>query len=122
MNRTSTFANRIKEYRVLNKLTLAEMSQKTGIPAQTINRYELGQHVPKVDTAAEMADILNINILWLLGYDVNIERPAPKKEDGPPDQDLINLWKGLSPEDILRAKDFALGLIAAHKKPHDQPE
>lgn len=120
MNRTATFSVRLKAYRLMHDLTLAQMEEKTGVPAQTINRYELGQRIPKIDTAIEMADALNINPLWLQGYDVNIERPAPMNKDEPANQDLMELWKNLAPEDITRAKDFALGLIAAHKKPLDQ--
>lgn len=65
-----TLAERIKEYRTMERLSLAELSEKTGIPPQTLNRYELGQRVPKVDAAAEMAERLHINPLWLQGYDV----------------------------------------------------
>ena len=42
----------------------------TGIPAQTLNRYELGQRVPKIDTAVKIAEAIGINPLWLQGYDV----------------------------------------------------
>lgn len=119
MTRIATFAIRLKEYRETNDLTLADMESKTGIPAQTINRYELGQRIPKIDTAIAIADALNINPLWLQGYNVDIKRPASGNGNEPSDQELINLWKSLAPEDVLRAKDFALGLIAAHKKPYD---
>lgn len=66
----------------MNDLTLAEMEAKTGLPAQTISRYELGQRVPKIDTSIEIADALNINPLWLQGYDANIELPTHVSEDG----------------------------------------
>lgn len=82
MIRIATFATRIKEYRTMNDLTLAEMEAKTGLPAQTISRYELGQRVPKIDTSIEIADALNINPLWLQGYDANIELPTHVSEDG----------------------------------------
>ncbi len=78
----SSFGNRIKQYREDNKLTLAEMERITGVPAQTINRYELNQRVPKVDAAAEIANKLNLSPMWLFGYDIdevdiasNLEKP-----------------------------------------------
>ena len=73
MDRVSTIANRLKEYREMYDLSLAQMSERTGLPAQTINRYELGQRVPKIDTAINIAISLDINPLWLQGYDVSIE-------------------------------------------------
>lgn len=69
MKIVSSFGKRIKEYREDSNLTLAEMERMTDVPAQTINRYELGQRVPKVDAAAIIADKLNLNPLWLFGYD-----------------------------------------------------
>jgi len=69
----SSFGERIKEYRIDNNLTLEQMEQLTNIPAQTINRYELGQRVPKIDTAIDIAQKLQLNPLWLFGYDTDIE-------------------------------------------------
>ena len=70
MKIVSSFGNRIKQYRENNNLTLAEIEHMTNVPAQTINRYELGQRVPKVDAAAIIANKLKLNPLWLFGYDV----------------------------------------------------
>ena len=67
-----TFAERIKEYRVKNQMTLEQLSKITGLAKQTLNRYELGTRVPKVDIVDEIAKKLNINTLWLMGYDVDM--------------------------------------------------
>lgn len=70
MKIVSSFGERIKLYREDNKYTLAEMERLTGVPAPTLNRYELGQRIPKVDLATLIAHKLQINPLWLFGYDV----------------------------------------------------
>ncbi len=102
MKRVATIASRLKEYRGTNDLTLAEMSEKTGIPAQTLNRYELGQRAPKIDVAVDIAESLSVNPLWLQGYDVSIEKePTPVSESGPVDSldaQIMNLVRQLSPE------------------------
>ena len=78
MERISSIAERLKEYRLKNKYTLSDLSMKTGIPAQTLNRYELAQRAPKIDTAVHIADCLGVNPLWLQGYDVSeFESPLP---------------------------------------------
>lgn len=70
MQRVSDFSSRLKEYRSINDLTLADLERITHMPAQTLNRYELGQRTPKVDAANSIAESLKINALWLQGYDV----------------------------------------------------
>lgn len=72
MQRVSDFSSRLKEYRAINDLTLADLEKITHIPSQTLNRYELGQRTPKVDVANSIAESLKINSLWLQGYDVPI--------------------------------------------------
>ena len=63
MDRTSDVSKRLKEYREIHGLTLSELSAKCGVPAQTLNRYELEQRIPKIDTAVSIAEALGINPL-----------------------------------------------------------
>lgn len=77
MERISNIAQRLKEYREQFNLTLADISKKCKIPMQTLNRYELEQRVPKIDTAVEIAESLGINPLWLQGYNVLMEEQLP---------------------------------------------
>lgn len=74
MERVSSISARLKEYRNLNDMTLSDLSKMTGIPAQTLNRYELGQRIPKIDVATEIAESLSVNPLWMQGYDVTMEK------------------------------------------------
>ena len=73
LKHSATIAERIREYRTRNKLTLSDLESMTGVPAQTINRYELGQRVPKIDAANEMAEAMRVNPMWLQGYDVPMD-------------------------------------------------
>ena len=72
MEYISDFANRLKEYREKKEITLRELSEITGVPAATLNRYELRQRKPKIDTANLIAKKIGINPLWLSGFDVPI--------------------------------------------------
>lgn len=69
MKRISDFATRLKEYRDAHDITLLELEKITGVPAQTLNRYELKQRVPKIDVANTIAEKLGVDALWLQGYD-----------------------------------------------------
>lgn len=77
VERISNIAQRLKEYRDQFNLTLSDVSKKCKIPMQTLNRYELEQRVPKIDTAVEIAESLGINPLWLQGYNVPMEDHLP---------------------------------------------
>lgn len=113
LKQVSCLGDRLKEYRDIANITLAEMAQKCRIPAQTINRYELKQRAPKLDIALEIADALSINPLWLQGYDIPMEQPstaAPitltKAESA-----MLNLFRSVPPEEqeaLLMAVEVAL--------------
>jgi transcriptional regulator with XRE-family HTH domain len=60
--------------------TLEYLSERTGVPAQTLNRYELTQRVPKIDAAVMISESLGVNPLWMQGYD------APMKKEETPGQ------------------------------------
>ena len=79
MDKISDIGARIKEYRTTENITLLDIEKLTGVRAQTLNRYELGQRSPKIDVALDIADKLKINPLWLLGYDVDMA-PIGAKE------------------------------------------
>ena len=113
MERISDLSKRLKEYRKMNDLSLLDISEKCGIPAQTINRYELGQRKPKIDTAVQIAESLNVNPLWLQGYNVPLKeesynaegqkKAAPKVGDGLTDteQKLLAMFSCLSEDQQL---------------------
>lgn len=73
MKSHSTIAERLKEYRKLKNMTLSDLGKITGIPPQTLNRYELEQRIPNINVVIKLSEKLRVNPLWLQGYDVNIE-------------------------------------------------
>lgn len=68
--KVNSFAARLKQTRSEKGMTLEEFSKLIDIPAQTINRYELEQRVPKIDVVEKIAEKLALNPLWIQGYDV----------------------------------------------------
>lgn len=109
MERTSDVAHRLKEYRNRFDYTLADLSEKCHIPAQTLNRYELGKESQKLILPLEIAEALGINPLWLQGYDVPIENQLPPEENKPAepeldelDKEFIRLVARLTPEQRRR--------------------
>lgn len=60
--------NRIKELRKSNGLTLVELSQKVGIPNNTISQYENEKREPKGPTWQALANFFNVSVPYLKGY------------------------------------------------------
>ena len=51
-----------------------ELSRLSGIDGGTISNYLYGKYKPKQDKLVKIAEVLDVNPAWLLGYDVPMER------------------------------------------------
>lgn len=101
INKVESCGKRIKKALSLRGMTQAELCRLSGIPKAPISAYVHGAYEPKEDRARAIARVLDVDVLWLLGYDV------PMNADVPPlsDQDLtdaerawLDLYRTLSPE------------------------
>ena len=59
-------------YTILSKreITPAELARKSGLNESSISQYVNGIHKPSNLSSQRMANVLNVNPLWLMGYDV----------------------------------------------------
>lgn len=62
------YGDRLRRLREKHGLTHAELSEKTGIPFQTLKRYETGKQNPKANDLLLIALALDESIGDLLGY------------------------------------------------------
>ena len=69
-----TLATRLKQALSITGVKQIELSRLTGIYKGTINNYLLGKYEPKQDKLEKIADALNVSPVWLMGYDVPMER------------------------------------------------
>lgn len=122
---TSARLNKIMIDRKLKQVDILEKArpfcEQYGIK---LGRNDLSQYVSgKVEPGQEKLTVLgmalNVSEAWLMGYDVPMDRkmPTPVSESGHSDDELISLWKSLTPDEILRVKDFVQGMIASRKEP-----
>ena len=93
---------RIKEYRLTHGLTLAELSKRTGIPAPTLNRYELGQRKPTSEILAQISVALGLPLAYLMGLDDNLK---------------ASLAESIPKDDIIAKIPGAFPLNPTHKIP-----
>ena len=70
-----TIANRLKEaMKDKGNMSQAELARETGIDRSSISLYLSGKYSPKGDKLYILANVLNVSVAWLAGFD------APKKD------------------------------------------
>lgn len=95
-----SFSKRLKEAMEIRGLKQVDLVEKTGIGKSAINHYVSGKYEAKQKALYLLAQALNVDEAWLMGYDVSME-----KVDEPEYPD--NLYK------IETKKLPVLGTIAA---------
>lgn len=61
----------------------ADLCNKTGIPKSAISQYISGAFEPKQDRLSLLAQALSVDPVWLMGYDVPMEREQKISPDKP---------------------------------------
>ena len=70
----------------LRGMKQSELCARTGIPKRAVSQYISGEFKPKQDRVFLIAQALNVDEAWLMGYDVPME-PA-KNENSPTEPEL----------------------------------
>lgn len=60
--------NRIRELRILEGLTQAELAEKVGLNQTAIGKYERGDLEPSVETMKKLSSLFECSIDYLLGH------------------------------------------------------
>ena len=71
-------ALRLKKALTIRNMTQAELCQKTKIPKSALSEYIKGLYDPKQDRLIILSEALNVDPVWLMGFDVPME-PENKK-------------------------------------------
>lgn len=69
---SDTFANRLQKALDLNDWKPVDLINKTGIDKSLISNYLSGKYKAGQDNLTTLADALNVDETWLIGYDVPI--------------------------------------------------
>ena len=63
-------SDRLNEAIAEARMSPQELSDKSGINKSSVSHYRNGTHKPGNISAGKMGEILNVNPLWLMGFDV----------------------------------------------------
>lgn len=75
-----TFANRLKYAITVKNIKPIELSRKSGISKTNISCYMSGKYEAKQDGVKLLADALNVDPIWLMGYNVPMESTYNNKD------------------------------------------
>ena len=94
----------------------SELCIKTGIPKSAVSQYISGAFEPKQDRLSLIAQALDVDPVWLMGYDVPMERQKEVSPDKPEltegEMVLLDLFNRVPPEQqqlVLQMIRAALG-------------
>ena len=65
---------RLAEALSIRRMKQADLCNKTGIPKSAMSQYISGAFEPKQDRLTIIAQALDVDPVWLMGYDVPMER------------------------------------------------
>lgn len=99
MNGSYERKNRIREALALRNMKQIELSEKTGIAKGTINNWLNQRYQPKQKSLMLLGQALNVNYMWLAGYDVPQEMPErPVKKETTDRQAMLILAAQSNPQ------------------------
>ena len=73
-------ANRIRELRNEQSLTLKELGEKVGLAPNTISQYETGDREPKLKTWQKLADYFDVSVGYLQGIEEEFATDEKRQE------------------------------------------
>ena len=90
-NLIDTFSHRLSYALHKRNLKPVDLSKKTGISKTNISCYISGKYEAKQDGLILLAEALNVNPVWLMGYDVPIERNDVKYDIDSKSEHILSL-------------------------------
>lgn len=107
---TEKCATRIAKALSIRGMRQADLVEKTKITKSAISQYLSGAFEPKQDRVFLIAQALNVDPVWLMGYDVPMEKKAQPEQKSSPselqltegDRMMLEVFR-LIPEEQRRA-------------------
>lgn len=123
MQIVDSFQNRLKEAMDYRNIKQVDLVEKTKLDKTLINKYLSGVSNAKQRKLTILAEALYVNEVWLLGYDVSMEREANTKIDklGNPVVEIPILGTVKAGYDYLAQENW-IGTIDIDKKLADGGE
>ena len=97
-------AKRLQQALSMANMTQQELADKCKINKASISQYINGSHAPSNISSGKMGKALNVNPLWLMGYEVSMKDDRFTEESADLDADVIFLSKEIKEYAIKLSK------------------
>lgn len=108
--KTTTVALRLQEAMRLRGKKQIDLVNETGIAKGTISNYINGRYEPKAPAIAKLAQVLDCSDLWIMGFDVPLDRYAYVDPD---DTEFLKSLPTLKPKQELPSELEAINVLLA---------
>ena len=102
MKLISDFAERLRIALDFRNMKATELSELTGINKSTISQYLSKEYEPKRERIELFAKALNVNEVWLTGYDYDVPMEINNQEDS-----IIEKYE-LSPDELKEYENIKM--------------
>lgn len=100
-------SERIKDLRILNSLSQADLANEIKISQSAIAKIEIGKNEPTAITLAKLADYFKVTTDYILGREEEDGRIIVQETGLPADENaLLTSYRALPPELKTMAKDY----------------
>ena len=82
------FAQRLKQLRAENQMTQVQLAEKLGVSKGTVAMWETDKRSPSFEMLAEMTNLFDRRIDYILGYSDDPSSPKPTEEE----MNQMELW------------------------------
>lgn len=106
-----TFADRLKRILKIRNMKQVELCEKTKLSSGLINKYIKGKALAKQDKLTILAEALEVNPVWLMGYNVPMDKDYGKQKIG--SINVINL----STNEVIQTIPFLYRTDIAEENP-----
>lgn len=100
-------AERIKELRILNSMSQADLAEELKISQSAIAKIEIGKNEPTANTLTKLANYFKVTTDYLLGREEEDGRIIVQETGLPSDENaLLASYRNLPPELKTMAQDY----------------
>ena len=75
------FAQRLKQLRAENQMTQVQLAEKLGVSKGTVAMWETDKRSPSFEMLAEVTNLFDRRMDYILGYSDDASSPKPTEED-----------------------------------------
>lgn len=96
LERKEEFKDRLTRAMDIRGIRAVDLAHRLGVSESAISQYRSGYAVPKSQRTADIAAILRVDPVWLMGMDVPMEVKQPR-DLTPLDRDILNAYDRADP-------------------------